>query len=97
MLMGMFFMLMVMFMLVAATAGITMSMLGHMSHSVVIMVLAAVTAGAAFRMLAVILYAIDMAVNVTKSSYIAGTVADIFQILLHYIYHLSSQVVSLII
>ena len=72
-------------------------MLRHMSHSFVIMVLAAVTAGAAFRMLAVILYAIDMAVNVTKSSYIAGTVTDIFQIFLHCIYHLSFQVVSLFI
>ena len=54
-----------------------MSMLGHMSHSFVIMVLAAVTAGAAFRMLAVILYAIDMAVDVSESSYIAGTITDI--------------------
>lgn len=43
-----------------------------------IMVLAAVTAGAAFRMLAVILYTIDIAVNVTKSSYIVGTITDIF-------------------
>ena len=75
MLMGMLFMVMVM--IVSATAGITMSMLRHMSHSFMIMVLAAVTAGAAFRMLAVILYAIDMAVDVTKSSYIVGTVADI--------------------
>ena len=97
MFMGMLFMVMFVAMIMAAAALITMSMLGHMSHSVVIMVLAAVTAGAAFRMLAVILYAIDMAVNVTKSSYIAGTVADIFQILLHYIYHLSSQFVSLFI
>ena len=76
MLMGMLFMVMVM--IVSATAGITMSMLRHMSHSFMIMVLAAVTAGAAFRMLAVILYAIDMAVDVTKSSYIVGTVTDIF-------------------
>ena len=77
MLMGMFFMFMVMFMLVAATAGITMSMLGHMSHSFVIMVLAAVTAGAAFRMLAVIFYTINMTVDVSESSYIAGTITDI--------------------
>ena len=76
MLMRMLFMFMVM--IVSATACITMSMFGHMSHSFMIMVLTAVTAGAAFRMLAVILYAIDMAVNVTKSSYIAGTVTDIF-------------------
>ena len=55
-----------------------MSMLRHMSHSFVIMVLAAVTAGAAFRMLAVILYTIDIAINVTKSSYIVGTITDIF-------------------
>ena len=68
---------MVMFMLVAATAGITMSMLGHMSHSFVIMVLAAVTAGAAFRMLAVIFYTINMTVDVSESSYIAGTITDI--------------------
>ena len=95
MLMGMLFM--VMFMVMAAAALITMSMLGHMSHSFVIMVLAAVTAGAAFRMLAVIFYTINMTVDVSESSYIAGTVADIFQILLHYIYHLSSQVVSLFI
>lgn len=76
MLMRMLFMFMVI--IVSATACITMSMLRHMSHSFVIMVLAAVTAGAAFRMLAVILYTIDMAVDVTKSSYIAGTVTDIF-------------------
>ena len=95
MLMGMLFM--VMFMIVSATASIAMSMLRHMSHSFMIMVLAAVTAGAAFRMLAVILYTIDMAVDVTKSSYIAGTVTDIFQIFLHCIYHLSFQVVSLFI
>ena len=69
---------MVMIVVMSAAASITMSMLRHMSHSFMIMVLAAVTAGAAFRMLAVILYAIDMTVNVTKSSYIAGTVADIF-------------------
>lgn len=78
MLMGMLFMVMVMIVVVSATACITMSMLRHMSHSFMIMVLAAVTAGAAFRMLAVILYTIDMAVNMTKSSYIAGTVTDIF-------------------
>ena len=76
MLMGMLFMVMIV--VVSATACITMSMLRHMSHSFMIMVLAAVTAGAAFRMLAVILYAIDMAVDVTKSSYIVGTVTDIF-------------------
>lgn len=76
MLMRMLFMFMVM--IVSVTACITMTMLRHMSHSFVIMVLAAVTAGAAFRMLAVILYTIDMAVDVTKSSYIAGTVTDIF-------------------
>ena len=88
---------MVMFMIVSATTSITMSMLRHMSHSFMIMVLAAVTAGAAFRMLAVILYAIDMTVNMTKCSYIAGTVTDIFQIFLHCICHLSFQVVSLFI
>ena len=76
MFMGMLFMVMIV--VVSATACITMSMLRHMSHSFVIMVLAAVTAGAAFRMLAVILYTIDMAVDVTKSSYITGTVTDIF-------------------
>ena len=54
-----------------------MSMLGHMSHSFVIMVLAAVTAGAAFRMLAVIFYTINMTVDVSESSYIAGTITDI--------------------
>ena len=75
MLMGMLFMFM--FMIVSATAGITMSMLGHMSHSFVIMVLAAVTAGAAFRMLAVIFYTINMTVDVSESSYIAGTITDI--------------------
>ena len=95
MLMGMFFT--VMFMIVATAAFVTMSMLGNMSHSFVIMILTAVTAGAAFRMLAVILYTIDMAVNMTKCSYIAGTVTDIFQIFLHCIYHLSFQVVSLFI
>ena len=95
MLMGMLFM--VMLVVVSATASITMSMLRHMSHSFMIMVLAAVTAGAAFRMLAVILYTIDMAVDVTKCSYITGTVTDIFQIFLHYIYHLSFQVFSLFI
>ena len=95
MLMGMLFMVMVM--IVATAAFVTMSMLGNMSHSFVIMILAAVTAGAAFRMLAVILYTIDMAVNMTKCSYIAGTVTDIFQIFLHCIYHLSFQVVSLFI
>ena len=97
MLMGMFFMFVVMFMIVSATAGITMSMLRHMSHSFMIMVLATVTAGAAFRMLAVILYAIDITVNMTKCSYIAGTVTNIFQIFLHCICHLSFQVVSLFI
>ena len=95
MLMGMLFMVMVM--IVSATAGITMSMLRHMSHSFMIMILATVTAGTAYRMLAVILYTIDMAVNMTKCSYIAGTVTDIFQIFLHCIYHLSFQVVSLFI
>ena len=69
---------MVMIVVVSATTSIAMSMLRHMSHSFVIMILAAVTTGAAFRMLAVILYTIDMAVNVTKCSYIAGTVTDIF-------------------
>lgn len=95
MLMGMLFMVMIV--VVPAAASIAMSMLRHMSHSFMIMVLAAVTAGAAFRMLAVILYAIDMTVNMTKCSYIAGTVTDIFQIFLHCIYHLSLQVVSLFI
>ena len=95
MFMGMLFMVMIV--VVSATTSIAMSMLRHMSHSFVIMVLAAVTAGAAFRMLAVILYTIDMAVDVTKCSYIAGTVTDIFQIFLHCIYHLSFQVVSLFI
>ena len=71
-------MVMVMIVVVSATTSIAMSMLRHMSHSFVIMILAAVTTGAAFRMLAVILYAIDMAVDVTKSSYIVGTVTDIF-------------------
>ena len=75
MFMGMLFMVMIV--VVAATAGITMSMLGHMSHSFVIMVLAAVTAGAAFRMLAVVFYAIDITVDVSESSYIAGTITDI--------------------
>ena len=95
MLMGMLFMVMIV--VVSATTSIAMSMLRHMSHSFMIMVLAAVTAGAAFRMLAVILYTIDMAVDVTKCSYIACTVTDIFQIFLHYISHLSFQVVSLFI
>lgn len=76
MFMGMLFMVMIV--VVSATTSIAMSMLRHMSHSFVIMILAAVTTGAAFRMLAVILYTIDMAVNVTKCSYIAGTVTDIF-------------------
>ena len=75
MLMGMLFMVMIV--VVSAAASIAMSMLRHMSHSFVIMVLAAVTAGAAFRMLAVILYAIDITVDVSESSYIAGTVTDI--------------------
>ena len=75
MLMRMLFMVMIV--VVSATAGITMSVLGDMSHSVVIMILAAVTAGAAFRMLAVVLYAINMTVDVSESSYIAGTVTDI--------------------
>lgn len=97
MLMGMLFMVMVMIVVVSATTSIAMSMLRHMSHSFMIMILTAVTAGAAFRMLAVILYTIDMAVNMTKCSYIAGTVTDIFQIFLHCIYHLSFQVVSLFI
>ena len=78
MLMGMLFMVMVMIVVVSATTSIAMSMLRHMSHSFMIMILTAVTAGAAFRMLAVILYTIDMAVNMTKCSYIAGTVTDIF-------------------
>lgn len=95
MLMGMLFMVMIV--IVSAAASIAMSMLRHMSHSFMIMVLAAVTAGAAFRMLAVILYTIDMAVDVTKCSYIACTVTDIFQIFLHYISHLSFQVISLFI
>ena len=95
--MRMFMFIMSMSVVVSAAASITMSMLRHMSHSVMIMVLAAVTTGAAFRMVAVILYAIDMTVNVAKSSYIAGTIADIFQIFLHYIYHLSFQVISLFI
>lgn len=95
MLMGMLFMVMIV--VVSATTSIAMSMLRHMSHSFMIMILTAVTAGAAFRMLAVILYTIDMAVNMTKCSYIAGTVTDIFQIFLHCIYHLSFQVVSLFI
>ena len=90
-------MVMIVVVVVSAAASIAMSMLRYMSHSFMIMVLAAVTAGAAFRMLAVILYTIDMAVDVTKSSYIAGTVTDIFQIFLHCIYHLSFQVVSLFI
>lgn len=97
MLMGMLFMVMVMIVVVSATTSIAMSMLRHMSHSFMIMILTAVTAGAALRMLAVILYTIDMAVNMTKCSYIAGTVTDIFQIFLHCIYHLSFQVVSLFI
>ena len=75
MLMGMFFT--VMFMIVATAAFVTMSMLGNMSHSFVIMILAAVTAGAAFRMLAVIFYAINMTVDVSESSYITGTITDI--------------------
>lgn len=74
-LMGMFFT--VMFMIVATAAFVTMSMLGNMSHSFVIMILAAVTAGAAFRMLAVIFYAINMTVDVSESSYITGTITDI--------------------
>ena len=65
------------FMVMVVSASITMSMLRHMSHSVVIMVLAAVTAGAAFRMLAVIFYAIDMTADVSVCSYIVGTVTDV--------------------
>lgn len=65
------------FMLMLVVARIAMSMLGNMSHSVMIMILAAVTAGAAFRMLAVVFYAIDMAVDVSESSYIAGAVTNI--------------------
>ena len=75
--MSVFFMFMLMAMVMAATASITMSMLRHMSHSVVIMVLAAVTAGAAFRMLAVIFYAIDMTADVSVCSYIVSTITDI--------------------
>lgn len=74
---AMFMFIMSMSVVVSAAASIAMSMLRHMSHSFMIMVLAAVTAGAAFRMLAVILYTIDMAVDVSESSYIAGTVTDI--------------------
>ena len=69
---------------------ITVRMLRHMSHRLMIMVLATMAAGASFRMLAVIFYAIDATINMLISSYIISTITDIFEIFLHYIYHLSA-------
>ena len=88
-LMGMF-MTVGMVMVVSATALVTMRMLRHMSHRLMIMVLATMAAGAALRMLAVIFYAIDATINMLVSSYIISTITDIFEIFLHYIYHLSA-------
>ena len=85
-LMGMFFMLMGM----SAAASVTVRMLRHMSHRLMIMVLATMAAGAAFRMLAIIFYAINATINMLVSSYIVSTITDIFEIFLHYIYHLSA-------
>ena len=82
--------IMSMSMVVAATALVTMRMLRHMSHRLMIMVLATMAAGAACRMLAVIFYAIDATINMLVSSYIISTITDIFEIFLHYIYHLSA-------
>ena len=82
--------IMSMSMVVAATALVTMRMLRHMSHRLMIMVLATMAAGAALRMLAVIFYAVDTTINMLVSSYIVSTITDIFEIFLHYIYHLSA-------
>ena len=82
--------IMSMSMVVAATALVTMRMLRHMSHRLMIMVLAAMAAGAACRMLAVIFYAVDTTINMLVSSYIISTITDIFEVFLHYIYHLSA-------
>ena len=69
---------------------ITVRMLWHMSHRLMIMVLATMAAGAALRMLAIIFYAVDTTINMLVSSYISSTITDIFEIFLHYIYHLSA-------
>ena len=71
-------------------ACVTVRMLRHMSHRLMIMVLATMAAGAAFRMLAIIFYAINATINMLVSSYIVSTITDIFEIFLHYIYHLSA-------
>ena len=82
--------IMIMSMVMSATALVTMRMLRHMSHRLMIMVLATMAAGAALRMLAVIFYAVDTTINMLISSYIISTITDIFEIFLHYIYHLSA-------
>ena len=69
---------------------VTVRMLRHMSHRLMIMVLATMAAGAACRMLAIIFYAIDTTINMLVSPYIIRTITDIFEIFLHYIYHLSA-------
>ena len=71
-------------------ACVTVRMLRHMSHRLMIMVLATMAAGAACRMLAIIFYAIDTTINMLVSPYIIRTITDIFEIFLHYIYHLSA-------
>ena len=84
------FVIVIMIMIMSAAACVTMRMLRHMSHRLMIMVLATMAAGAACRMLAIIFYAVDTTINMLVSSYIVSTITDIFEIFLHYIYHLSA-------
>ena len=82
--------IMSMSMVVPTAACVTMRMLRHMSHRLMIMVLATMATGAAFRMLAIIFHAVDTTINMLVSSYIISTITDIFEVFLHYIYHLSA-------
>ena len=84
------FVIVIMIMIMSTAACVTVRMLRHMSHRLMIMVLATMAAGAAFRMLAIIFYAINATINMLVSSYIVSTITDIFEIFLHYIYHLSA-------
>ena len=75
-------MLMTMFMamLVAMHSAIPVAVGGNMPHAGVIVILATMPAGAALRMLAIILIALDMTMNIPKAAHLSGAIAHLLQV-----------------
>ena len=68
----------VLMLFMAMLMSIAMCMRRHMPHSFMIMILTAMTAGTAVRMLAVILCAGNMSINLTEGAHIARADTHIF-------------------